>query len=149
MKVCIQKTRESATVPVYMSELAAGADVFANLEHDIVINPGETKLVPLGFRMELPPGFAAFLLPRSGLGTKNGIVLGNLVGLCDADYRGEYGAAVWYRQDGQAFKISNGDRIAQMVIMPVIHAEFTVMGELSTTVRGMGGFGSSGYSHAI
>ena len=144
MRLNIQKTKEAAKIPQYMSEQAAGADVFACLEHDVVISPGETKLIPLGFKMELPPGFAAFLLPRSGLGVKSGIVLGNLVGVCDADYRGEYMAALWYRQDGQAFKVSDGDRIAQMVIMPVVHAHFDLVDELGTTDRGTGGFGSSG-----
>lgn len=136
-----------AVVPKYATTGAAGADVFSRLDSEIYIHPGETKLIPLGFSLELPTGFAAFLIPRSGLGTKSGIVLGNLVGLCDEDYRGEYMAAVWNRNlDGAAFRINPKDRIAQMAIVPVIQGNFVVTNQLSDTERGEGGFGSTGHN---
>lgn len=144
MKIDIQPVSLQSKVPQYMSEQAAGADVFAHIEQPVTLNPGETKLIPLGFKLALPDGYAAFLLPRSGLGYKQGVVLGNLVGLCDADFRGEYCAALWYRKDGPAFTVQPGERIAQMVIMPVIQVQFNIVEALGDTVRGAGGFGSSG-----
>lgn len=144
MKVQIKKVRPNAIIPKYASLGASGADVCAAIDSPVTIHPGETTLVPLGFSMAVPDGFGAFLLPRSGLGTKSGIVLGNLVGLCDSDYRGEYMAAIWYRKDGEAFTINPGDRIAQMVIIPTVQAEFYVVDELSSTERGANGFGSTG-----
>ena len=144
MHINLKKHRPDATAPMYATSGASGADVFASLDHPVIVHPGETKLIPLGFSLALPQGFGAFLLPRSGIGAKDGVVLGNLVGLCDSDYRGEYMAAIWLRKEGQAFTIRPGDRIAQMVIMPTIHAVFEEVTELDATERGAGGFGSTG-----
>ncbi len=95
--------------------------------------------------MEIPTGYAAFLLPRSGIGAKKGIVLGNLVGLIDGDFRGEWHASVWNRNhDGEAFDVKVNDRIGQMVIVPVVQAKFVIADQLSETERGAGGFGSTG-----
>ena len=125
---------------------SAGFDVRACAEHFIPISPGETTLVPLGFSLELDAGYGAFLLPRSGLGHKHGIVLGNLVGLVDEDYKGQVFASVWNRSDeyGDGFIINPGDRIAQMVVMPVWTGEFSEVEELTETARGANGFGSTG-----
>lgn len=152
MKINVKLTHRDAVLPVFKTPGAAGADVCACLpDGPVFIHPGQTRMIPLGFAMALPDMDAsaiklgAFLLPRSGLGSKDGIVLGNLVGLIDQDYRGEVTAAVWNRNgDGQAFRINHGDRIAQMVIQPVIQAEFTVVDNLDATERGTGGFGSTG-----
>ena len=144
MKIRIKKLRPSAVIPSYSTIGSSGADVYAAIDEPVTIHPGETKIVPLGFSLSVPQGFGVFLLPRSGLGTKSGIVLANLVGLCDSDYRGEYMAAIWYRKDGEAFTINPRDRIAQIVIMPTHHVEFEEVEELDKTERGAGGFGSSG-----
>ena len=144
MKIKIKKLRPSAVIPSYSTFGSSGADVCAAIDEPVTIHPGETKIVPLGFSLSFPQGFGAFLLPRSGLGAKSGIVLANLVGLCDSDYRGEYMAAIWYRKDGEAFTINPGDRIAQIVIMPTNQVEFDEVECLDQTERGAGGFGSSG-----
>ena len=132
--------------PVRATAGAAGFDVRACVKHSIPIAPGETILIPLGFSLELDAGYGAFLLPRSGLGHKHGIVLGNLVGLVDEDYKGQVFASVWNRSDehGDTFFISPGDRIAQMVMIPVWMGEFSETEELTDTARGAGGFGSTG-----
>ena len=125
---------------------SAGFDVRTCIDKCMVVLPGETILVPLGFSLELDAGYGAFLLPRSGLGHKHGIVLGNLVGLIDEDYKGQAFASVWNRNDahGDAFTINPGDRIAQMVVMPVWTGEFSEVEELTDTARGANGFGSTG-----
>lgn len=129
----------------YETEGAAGVDVRACIEKTIWIPPGKTELIPLGFSMSLPNGYAAMLLPRSGLGHKSGIVLGNLVGLLDEDYTGQVFASVWNRnQEGMPFVINPLDRIAQMVIIPVLRADFVTVPQLNKTGRGAGGFGSTG-----
>lgn len=131
---------------MYATAGAAGADLRACIEAPIYLQPGETTLVPLGFAMALPPGTAAMLLPRSGLGAKHGIVLGNLVGLIDEDYRGQVMASVWNRNTGgMPFTIQPMDRIAQMVVVPVLQATFELVDELPETERGAGGFGSTGW----
>lgn len=145
MKIKLQKIHPNAVTPKYATDGSAAFDLHVCLEKDIYINPGECKILSTGLKMEFPKDYAAIIIPRSGLGAKHGIVLGNLVGLCDSDYRGSYGLTVWNRNhNGEAFKISNGDRLAQCMIIPVIHAEFEIVEELSDTVRGDGGFGSSG-----
>lgn len=129
----------------YATPGAAGVDVRACVEDTTYIYPGETKLIPLGFSMALPPNMAAFLLPRSGLGNKHGIVLGNLVGLIDEDYRGTVMASVWNRNTGgMPFCIEPMDRIAQMVIVPVVRPTYFAVEDLDATERGAGGFGSTG-----
>ena len=144
MKIKIKKLHSETILPKKGTPGAAARDVFARLDSTVFVHPGETIFVPLGFSLELPHDHAAFLLPRSGIGSKQGVVLVNLVGLCDEDYRGEYTAPVWLRKDGPAFEINPGDRIAQMVVMPVLNYEFDEVDELSDTERGDGGFGSTG-----
>ncbi len=140
-----QKMYPDAQTPEYATKGSAAFDLRAHLKDDVYVHPGETKLIGTGLKFQ-PSGWQAIvLLPRSGLGHKNGIVLGNLVGLCDSDYTGEYMISCWNRSvDGEAFKISNGDRIAQAMVIPVIRETFEEVEELSTTDRGEGGFGSTG-----
>jgi dUTP pyrophosphatase len=123
---------------------SAGLDLRACIDAPLELEPGKTVLVPTGIAIHLgDPGLAAVLLPRSGLGHKNGIVLGNLVGLIDSDYQGQVMVSVWNRSE-VPFTIAPGERIAQMVVVPVVQVEFEVVEEFETSVRGAGGFGSTG-----
>jgi dUTP pyrophosphatase len=123
---------------------SAGLDLRACLDAPLVLGPGRTHLVPTGIAIHLDdPGLAAVLLPRSGLGHKHGIVLGNLVGLVDSDYQGQVMVSVWNRGDAE-FTIQPGDRIAQMVVVPVVQVELEVVEEFEASARGAGGFGSTG-----
>lgn len=123
---------------------SAGVDLRACIDVPLTVEPGETHLIPTGISIFLEdPGYAAMLLPRSGLGHKHGIVLGNLVGLIDSDYQGPLMVSCWNRGD-KPFVIQPGDRIAQMIIVPVVTPEFVVVDEFEATGRGEGGFGSSG-----
>ena len=130
--------------PHYATAGAAGLDLRACIDAPLCLQPGETVLVPSGIAIHIAdPGFAALILPRSGLGHKHGIVLGNLVGLIDSDYQGQVMVSCWNR--GQAaFTIEPGERIAQMVVVPVVQVEFEVVEAFSASDRGAGGFGSSG-----
>ena len=132
--------------PHYATPGAAGLDLRACLKESIVVEPGQTVLVPTGMAIHLAdPGLAAMILPRSGLGHKHGIVLGNLVGLIDSDYKGELMVSVWNR--GQAtFTIQPLDRIAQLVIVPVLQATFNLVDDFAASDRGEGGFGSTGHA---
>ncbi len=131
-------------LPHYATPGSAGLDLRACLDAPLELKPGQTQLIPTGIAIHLEdPGLAAVLLPRSGLGHKHGIVLGNLVGLIDSDYQGQVMVSCWNR--GQAtFTIEPGERIAQMVVVPVVQVEFEVVEEFSASDRGAGGFGSSG-----
>ena len=123
---------------------SAGLDLRACLDTPLVLEPGQTHLVPTGIAIHLEdPGLAAVLLPRSGLGHKHGIVLGNLVGLIDSDYQGQVMVSVWNRSS-HPFTIAPGDRIAQMIVVPVVQVEFDVVAEFEESTRGAGGFGSTG-----
>ena len=123
---------------------SAGLDLRACLDAPLVLEPGQTHLVPTGIAIHLEdPGLAAVLLPRSGLGHKHGIVLGNLVGLIDSDYQGQVMVSVWNRS-AHPFTIAPGDRIAQMIVVPVVQVEFDVVAEFEASERGAGGFGSTG-----
>lgn len=145
MQIKIVKSHPNAVIPKYATDGSAAFDLHVCLNEPIYLNPGECRIITTGLKMQFSSDYAAVIIPRSGLGAKQGIVLGNLVGLCDSDYRGEYGVTAWNRNhDGEAFKISNGDRLAQCMIVPVVRAEFEVVDELSETSRGDGGFGSSG-----
>jgi len=125
---------------------SAGVDLRACLAAPLVLAPGRTELLPTGISIFLDdPGLAAVLLPRSGLGHKHGIVLGNLVGLIDSDYQGPLMVSCWNRSD-TPFTIQPGDRIAQLVILPVVQVDFEVVAEFPASTRGAGGFGSSGRS---
>ncbi|MCL2074887.1 MAG: dUTP diphosphatase [Betaproteobacteria bacterium] len=142
--VKILDSRLYDAMPEYASPGAAGLDLRACLDSPREILPGETVLVPAGLAIHLAdPSFAAMILPRSGLGHKHGIVLGNLVGLIDSDYQGELMLSVWNR-GGEAFVISPMERLAQLIIVPVIQAELNVVQEFSESKRGAGGFGSTG-----
>ena len=129
----------------YSTEGACAFDVRAYVKDTMYLNPGESTLVSLGFKAKVPDGHAALLLPRSGLGVKQGIVLGNLVGLIDVDYYGLWQACLWNRNhDGQAVKIERGDRVGQVMIVPYLKVGFNVVESLDTTERGEAGFGTSG-----
>ncbi|MCK5889383.1 MAG: dUTP diphosphatase [Methylococcales bacterium] len=130
--------------PAYATQGSAGLDLRACVEESLILQPKETILIPTGLSIYIAdPETAAILLPRSGLGHKHGIVLGNLVGLIDSDYQGQIFVSCWNRGD-TAFTINIGDRIAQMVFIPVIQVEFEQVDEFNKTDRGSGGFGHSG-----
>ena len=143
MKVNVKKLNESAIIPTYGSEFAAGADLYACTDDTVTIAPGETKLIKTGIALELPIGYAAFIYARSGLASKRGLAPANKVGVVDCDYRGEVMVAL-HNHSNTEQAIEKGERIAQMVIAPYITAEFNVVDELSDTARGAGGFGSTG-----
>ncbi|MBP5075864.1 dUTP diphosphatase [Pseudomonas chlororaphis] len=131
-------------LPQYATLGSAGLDLRAMLKQDTILEPGQTLLIPTGLSVYIgDPGLAALILPRSGLGHKHGIVLGNLVGLIDSDYQGELMVSCWNR--GQtAFNIAVGERIAQLVLVPVVQAHFEVVEAFDESQRGAGGFGHSG-----
>jgi len=146
LEVKILDERIRGMLPHYASTGSAGLDLRACVEKPLVLAPGESQLVPSGIAIHVAdPGYAAVILPRSGLGAKNGIVLGNLVGLIDSDYQGPLMISVWNRGRA-AFTIQPLDRIAQMVIVPVVQVEFQVVEEFDASARGAGGFGSTGKS---
>ena len=143
MRVGIKKLSSKAILPSYGSEFAAGADLYACIEEDLTVNPHETVLVPTGLAMELPLGYAGLIYARSGLATKKGLAPANKVGVVDCDYRGEVKVAL-HNHSEVAQTVAVGERIAQLVITPYLTAEFVESDELSETVRGAGGFGSTG-----
>ena len=131
-------------LPEYKTDGSAGMDVRACIKEKIVVKQGSTVMIPLGFAMHIEDkNIAAIIIPRSGLGSKNGIVLGNLVGLIDSDYQGELMVPVWNRSN-KDFDIKPGDRIAQMVFIPLVLAEFEIVNSFEQSERGIKGFGSSG-----
>ncbi len=131
-------------LPEYATEGSAGLDLRAALEETLELFPGDTTLIPTGIAIHIAdPGLAAIILPRSGLGHKHGIVLGNLVGLIDSDYQGQLFVSCWNRGN-TAYRIEIGERIAQLVIVPVVQANFTQVDSFDNSDRGTGGFGSSG-----
>ena len=133
-------------IPTYASEGSAGLDLRACINDSVVINPGKTELIPTGISIFIKdPGYAGLILPRSGLGHKHGIVLGNLVGLIDSDYQGELFISTWNRGTS-SFTINSLDRIAQLVIVPVSQATFNIVSDYTKSDRGDGGFGSTGTS---
>lgn len=144
--VKILDPRLKETPPHYATPGSAGLDLRACLDAPLELSPGQTVLVPTGMAIHLAdPGLAAMILPRSGLGHKHGIVLGNLVGLIDSDYQGQLMVSVWNR--GQlAFTISPLERIAQLVVVPVLQVGFNVVEEFSSSDRGERGFGSTGHA---
>ena len=143
-KVKIKKLRENAVVPKRATEGSAGADLYACCDDPVEIKPGSLVMIPTGIAIELPEkDLAAFLFARSGLGVKHGICLANGVGVIDSDYRGEIYVGLCNVSD-KDYTVSPGERIAQMVIMPVVCAEFVQVQQLGETERGSGGFGSTG-----
>jgi dUTP pyrophosphatase len=144
VKVLDPRVGQEFPLPHYATPGSAGLDLRACLDAPLTIAPGETHLIPTGIAIHLDdPGLAAVLLPRSGLGHKHGIVLGNLVGLIDSDYQGQVMVSCWNRGSA-AFTVAPGERIAQMVIVPVVQVRFEVVEQFTESHRGAGGFGSSG-----
>ena len=142
-EVRIKKLNEKAVVPTYGSPFSAGADLYACEEAPVTIEPGKFVLIHTGLSFEIPEGFAGLIFARSGLATKRGLAPANKVGVIDADYRGEVMVSL-FNQSGVPQTVEPGERVAQMVITPFLKADFTVSDELSDTVRGAGGFGSTG-----
>lgn len=144
LKILDERLGKSVPLPEYATPGSAGLDLRACLDEPKVIQPGETVLINTGLAIYISnPAMAATILPRSGLGHKHGIVLGNLVGLIDSDYQGPLMVSCWNR-GAQPYTIQPGERIAQLVIVPVLKARFQLVDEFETTERGEGGFGSSG-----
>ena len=144
VKILNSKIGDDIPLPSYSTLGSAGMDLRACLDESLNLAPAETSLIPTGIAIFVAdPEYAALILPRSGLGHKHGIVLGNLVGLIDSDYQGELMISAWNR-GASNFTIEPGDRIAQLVVVPVQQVEFSVVSEFSSTDRGAGGFGSSG-----
>ena len=144
LEVKIFDERIRSMLPHYATAGAAGLDLRACLDAPLVLNPGDSQLVSSGIAIHVgDPGYAAVVLPRSGLGAKSGIVLGNLVGLIDSDYQGPLMISLWNRGKG-AFTIQPLERVAQLVVVPVQQVEFEVVEEFATSTRGAGGFGSTG-----
>lgn len=141
--VAVKKLNPNARLPVYGSEFAAGADLCACLDAPLTIAPGETVFVHTGLAMEIPVGYAGLVYARSGLASKRGLAPANKVGVVDSDYRGELMVAL-HNHGTEAQTIEDGERIAQVVITPYLTAQFFETEELSDTVRGTGGFGSTG-----
>ncbi len=140
----ILDSRLNENMPAYATTGSAGLDLRACINEAITINPGETTLIPTGMAIHLAnPAYAAIILPRSGLGHKHGIVLGNLVGLIDSDYQGQLFVSCWNRSQ-EAFVMNPMERMAQLVIVPVVQASFNVVDEFNASERGEGGFGSTG-----
>lgn len=139
----VKKLRDGAVVPKLGSEGAAAADLYACIQSSITIDPGETVMIPLGIAIAVPKGYGAFIFARSGLGIKKGIVPSNCVGVIDSDYRGEVGVGLYNHSD-MPYIVDPGDRIAQMAIMPALSVNYEEKEELTDTLRGTGGFGSTG-----
>ena len=142
--VAVKKLRPDAKLPTYGSEFAAGADLYACLDAPVTIQPHETYLVPTGLSLELPVGWAGMVHARSGMATKRDLAPANKVGVIDCDYRGEVMVSL-HNHGSQPQTVEPGERIAQLVIMPYLTAQFFEAEELSDTVRGEGGFGSTGF----
>ena len=142
-KVNIKKLNPNAVIPTYGSEFSAGADLYACIEEGITILPNETKLIKTGLSLEIPEGYAGLIYARSGLASKKGLAPANKVGVVDADYRGEVMVALHNHSEAAA-SVEPKERIAQLVIAPFLKADFNEVDELTDTVRGSGGFGSTG-----
>ena len=144
--VKILDARLTGNLPAYATSGSAGLDLRACLDAPLTLEPGQTQMINTGLAIHIAdPGYAAMVLPRSGLGSKNGIVLGNLVGLIDSDYQGPLMCAMWNR--GQAaFTLNPMDRIAQLIVVPVMQVQFNVVTDFTASERGAGGFGSTGHA---
>ena len=144
VKLLDERLGNSIPMPEYATAGSAGLDLRACLDAPLTLHPGETQLIPTGMAIYIEdPSLAAMILPRSGLGHKHGIVLGNLVGLIDSDYQGQLMVSCWNRGK-DSFTIDIGERIAQLVLVPVVQAEFSIVEEFKETERGAGGFGHTG-----
>ncbi|AKP72396.1 Deoxyuridine 5'-triphosphate nucleotidohydrolase [Piscirickettsia salmonis] len=144
IKILSKKIGEEIALPTYGTVGSAGLDLRACLDEPVQLAPGQVSLIPTGLAIYLEdPNLAAMLLPRSGLGHKHGIVLGNLVGLIDSDYQGELKVSCWNRGSDH-YTVEPGERIAQMIIVPVVQADFELVDDFAVSVRGEGGFGHTG-----
>lgn len=144
LKILDKRIGTEFPLPTYATAGSAGLDLRALVDQSLTVEAGQTVLIPTGISVYIAdPNLAAVILPRSGLGHKNGIVLGNLVGLIDSDYQGPLMVSLWNRSD-KPFTIEVGDRIAQLVFVPVVQAQFNIVEEFTATDRGEGGFGHSG-----
>ena len=143
MQIAVKKLRQSAKLPTFGSKEAAGADLYACLEECVTIEPGGTAFIPTGLAMELPQGYVGLIYARSGLACKRGLAPANKVGVIDSDYRGEFIVAL-HNHGAQPQTISDGERIAQLVVAPILTPEYVETATLSDTQRGQGGFGSTG-----
>ncbi len=144
IKILNPKVGNEIPLPSYATEGSAGVDLRACLDGSLELGPGDTTLIPTGIALYLQdPNLAATILPRSGLGHKHGIVLGNLVGLIDSDYQGEMMVSCWNR-GANSFVIEPGERIAQLVVLPVVQVEFSLVDSFQSSARGVDGFGSTG-----
>lgn len=144
LKILDSRIGSEFPLPAYATPGSAGMDLRAMTDTNIVIEPGQTVLIPTGIAIYVAdPSLAAVILPRSGMGHKHGIVLGNLVGLIDSDYQGPLMVSCWNRSD-KAFTLEIGDRLAQLMFVPVVQAKFTLVDEFNSSDRGEGGFGHSG-----
>lgn len=141
--IAVKKIRPGATVPTYGTEFSAGADLYACLDETVTIAPGETKAIPTGIAMEVPIGCAGLVYARSGLGVKRGLAPANKVGVIDSDYRGEI-MVMLFNHGRDAQQVQHGERVAQILITPVLTPAYQEAEELSDTKRGAGGFGSTG-----
>ncbi len=146
VKILDDRIGQTFPLPSYATPGSAGLDLRACLDQALTLSPGQTELIPTGMAIHIEdPSLCAMILPRSGLGHKHGIVLGNLVGLIDSDYQGQLFVSCWNRGD-TIFTVEPGERIAQLVLVPVVQADFEVVDSFTDTERGAGGFGSSGRS---
>ena len=143
MKIRVKILREGALLPTYGTASAAGADLYAYLDQELIIAPGETAFIPTGLALEVPEGCAGLIYARSGLACKKDLAPANKVGVVDSDYRGEITVAL-HNHGSEPRKVCHGDRIAQFIITPVLQPEYEITEELSDSVRGAGGFGSTG-----
>ena len=145
LKILDPRVGNEIPMPEHATDGSAGVDLRACLDETLVLEPGQTELVPTGMAIHIEdPGLAAMILPRSGLGHKHGIVLGNLVGLIDSDYQGQLFVSCWNR-GSETFELQPGTRLAQLVVVPVVQADFEVVEEFSASERGEGGFGHTGH----
>lgn len=143
IKIEVINMTSDLALPQYQTPLSAGMDLLAAVDGEVTLTPGEIKLIPTGLKISVPDGYEAQIRPRSGLALKHGISMVNCVGTIDADYRGEVGV-ILINHGKESFEIKRGERIAQMVINPIVQADFQVVAELENTERGEGGFGHTG-----
>lgn len=143
MKIAVKKLRENAVLPTFGSPEAAGADLYACLASPVTVAPGETAFIPTGLAMELPVGYVGLVYARSGLACKRGLAPANKVGVIDSDYRGEFIVAL-HNHGTESQTVVSGERIAQLVVTPILMPEYVETDSLSATQRGEGGFGSTG-----
>ena len=142
-KICVKKLRDTAMLPTYGSAEAAGADLYACLDAPVDIAPGTSAFIPTGLAMQIPKGYAGLIYARSGLACKKGLAPANKVGVVDSDYRGEF-IVVLHNHSSENYIVSHGERIAQLVVTPVLTLPYELVDELDDTQRAAGGFGSTG-----